>query len=336
MPIVRAQTHNLVIFGTDLEAGTPTQPVVNMAATHPGRVILIDSSAGDPHLAGSVSVYCHAESDKQVCGELITLRAQGSARDDAHSTIASLLLPDLPVYMWWQGMPPADDHLFEEIAALADRVYFDSNAFADPIGGLAALAALSGFNVGDLNWSRLAGWRQLMAQLYDVPDAIAALRTLRSVDVHFIANTEPYNPNRALLLVGWLASRLSWTLEEAKIGKTGGYIFYCKAGEHPLKVEVVEGHASNLEKGELTGIFVVAGSIAPYRMPRVVLGEGQTFLEMRVDESPEADERIAPLHVTPYAPRPAASILAEALLAGGDPDFSRALEKTSQFLATIQ
>lgn len=334
-PVVRAQTHNLVVCGSASEGGNAVEMAIGLVATSQGRVIVVDSGPGDPKLGGEASVFCRVEGNKQVCGELITLRARGSGRDEAHSLVASLLLPDLPVYVWWQGMPPQGDHLFEELVKLADQVYFDSNTFTHPTGGLTAMAALEGIAVGDLNWRRLTGWRQLVAQLYDVPDRQESLRFVRSIDVHYIANTEPYNPNRALLFVGWLAARLNWTLEEARIGKTGGYIFQFRSEAQPVKVEVVEGHATNVDKGELTGVFVVAGSTSPYLMPRLVLGEDCDCLEIRVDTSLEARQTTAPLHVIPYTMPGPASLLAEALLAGGDPDFERALKTTGELVLAI-
>ena len=170
----------------------------------------------------------------------------------------------------------------------------------------------------------------MMAQLYDVPGLSDELEALRSVDVHYVANVEPYNPNRALLFAGWLAARLDWSLEEAVVGKTGGYIFRFGSGEREIKVEVVEGHSSSLEKGELTGVFVVAGEDAPYVMPRLALGEGQNCLEMRLAES----ERTA-AHVIPYPPRSATELLAEALSAGHDPDGAKAIEQAGRLLAAV-
>jgi glucose-6-phosphate dehydrogenase assembly protein OpcA len=331
--IVQARAQNIVLCRVDGGGEAIPQPIVDLAIAHPGRTIVIEvEEEGEPRLEGSASVYCRVEGDKQVCGELITLKARGGAHENAHHAVVSLLLPDLPVNFWWHDAPPSDNHLFEEIAAQSDRLFFDSNAFADPLAGLAALAGLSGYAVSDLNWTRLASWRQLMARLFDVSELRRQLDHLRSIDVHYIANVEPYNPNRALLLLGWLAARLGWLLDEAATGKTGGYIFHFQAGGHLVKAEVVEGHASDLEKGELTGVFLVAGSDAPYVMPRVVMGDGRDSLEMRMVESLEG-KKYAPVHAIPYAPRHPASLLAEALVTGHDPDYAGALAVAARLLA---
>ena len=131
--VVRARTHNLVICAPPGVSDAVTDDIIELSMAQPGRVIVVEvAEEGDPHLEASVSAYCRPEGGKQLCGELITLRAYGSAREEAHSAVVSLLEPDLPVSVWWQDAPPSGDHLFDEVTTEADRVFFDSDGFGDP------------------------------------------------------------------------------------------------------------------------------------------------------------------------------------------------------------
>lgn len=328
-PVVRAETHNIVICGARGEMGPDEGPIIELAMAHPGRVIVVETGSDDAELSCDASVYCRVDAGKQVCGELIRVHARGESRDEAHSTIISLLLPDLPVYVWWRGAPPVGDHLFEQISPGANRVYFDSNAFSEPVPDLAALAALPGVRVGDLNWTRLTGWRQLVAQLYDVPDVRAELlKALRSVEVRYAVAGEPANPNRAWLLLSWLAARLGWSLSEASVDDAGAHRLDFDSGAGQMTARLVPEQNPGVENGELVGVSFEAGDISP----RVVMGEGHGGLELWLPGGRQA----SPDRAMPYARRQPASLLAEALVVGRDPDFDAALGMAGQLLAAFK
>ncbi|GAG09752.1 unnamed protein product, partial [marine sediment metagenome] len=74
-----------------------------------------------------------------------------------------------------------------------------------------------GVAVSDLNWSRLTHWRELVAQFFDAPPGRHYLDKLDRVEVE-IASRQGREPDitEGLLLVGWLASRLGWALENGR------------------------------------------------------------------------------------------------------------------------
>jgi glucose-6-phosphate dehydrogenase assembly protein OpcA len=122
---------------------------------------------------------------------------------------------------------------------LVDHVVVDSAQFSDPTAGLFHLAQLyrqhpttatpkrqegqkrsSSFSapsyaLGDLNWGRLTPWRSLTAQFFDNRGFLPALNTIDTVVVayDYPANQQP-DHTQPLLLVGWLAACLNWTLAE--------------------------------------------------------------------------------------------------------------------------
>jgi glucose-6-phosphate dehydrogenase assembly protein OpcA len=61
-----------------------------------------------------------------VCGEQVTIVAAGAAVDTAASAIEPLVVPDVPVFLWWKDIPHEEDKLFNRLVELTDRVVIDS------------------------------------------------------------------------------------------------------------------------------------------------------------------------------------------------------------------
>jgi glucose-6-phosphate dehydrogenase assembly protein OpcA len=108
------------------------------------------------------------------------------------------------------------------MAAMADRIVIDSAAFDHPQDDLLRLAQLlrersGSMRVSDLNWGRLTSWRTLLASFWDVPDYRPHLERIDHVEINY--DPPDVAPGeiapKALLVIGWLASRLGWQVEAA-------------------------------------------------------------------------------------------------------------------------
>jgi hypothetical protein len=68
--------------------------------------------------------------------------------------------------------------------------------------------------LSDFNWTRQAPWRELVAQFFDSATLRPYLMGIDRVTVEYAAGEEeePVNTAQAYLLIGWLASRLGWSL----------------------------------------------------------------------------------------------------------------------------
>jgi glucose-6-phosphate dehydrogenase assembly protein OpcA len=152
----------------------------------------------------------------------VTIEAGGQAVSTAASAALPLLVPDVPVFLWWKDIPHYEDRLFNRLAAMADRVVIDSAAFNHPQDDLLRLAQIlrersPDMRVSDLNWGRLTSWRTLLASFWDVPDYRARLDRID----HVLIEYDPPDAARveiapkALLIIGWLASRLGWQVLSA-------------------------------------------------------------------------------------------------------------------------
>jgi glucose-6-phosphate dehydrogenase assembly protein OpcA len=164
------------------------------------------------------------------------------------AVVLPLLLPELPVFTWWEGTPPFDEQVFGELTSVTDRLIVDSAAFADPPADLRRLAGAVGQvapAMTDCAWGRLTPWRELLAAPFSAPGLRPALDR-----IHWL-RVDSVEPTAGQELVGWFASRLGWELEEVdQAGDELAAVYRTAAGT--CQVRVVAGiGSSNLTRVHL-------------------------------------------------------------------------------------
>jgi glucose-6-phosphate dehydrogenase assembly protein OpcA len=174
-----------------------------LAERHPSRTIVLfpEPNEGDG-LDGSVEVDRYsAGHGRQICTETIRLRLRGSRVQAPASVIEPLLLPDLPVFLRWRGLPPFGEQPFEQLVRTVDRLIVDSTEWPylpEPYAPLAEI--FDRVVVSDIAWARTSRWRFQLASLWP---GIAEVRRIK------VTGTEA----QAHLLAGWLRSRLGRKIE---------------------------------------------------------------------------------------------------------------------------
>jgi glucose-6-phosphate dehydrogenase assembly protein OpcA len=117
-----------------------------------------------------------------------------------------LVVTDLPTVAW---APHGHTEAIDALLPLVQVVLLDSIDEPDMRDALRrALALLDDVYVVDLAWLRSTPWRERVAATFDPPHLRPDLRTISAVTVRH----HPESGVAALLLVGWLASRLEWQL----------------------------------------------------------------------------------------------------------------------------
>lgn len=224
--VMRARVMNLLVYISSHEAlDEVTELLGEVTSAHPCRAIVMvaEREAEDVDIEMFVSSYrqfAGREKTGNLCGEQVTLRARGRFSVELPSAAEPLLVPDLPVFLWWRDRPRLNDEVFRRLSHASDRVVFDSADFLEPHRDLLALSALlqkeraAHTGLSDLNWARLTSWRGLLAGFYDVREYRAALDALDRVRVEYVApESEPEEiAPKSLILAGWLASRLGWRI----------------------------------------------------------------------------------------------------------------------------
>lgn len=244
--VTRACALNLLVYASVTEERASVDEMLDAVnEQHPGRtlVLLADRAAVEPRMEAYVSTRCRAlgGSGKQVCGEQVTIEAAGSAIERAASAIEPLLVPDIPVFLWWKDIPHTDDKLFGRMTRMADRVVIDSASFDRPHEDLKRLAQIieerpPSLSLSDLNWGRLTAWRTLIASFWDVADYRSYLDKIDRITIEYdppdVAPSEI--APKALLVVGWLASRLGWSITKERAGNS----FQLRHGNGSIIVEM--------------------------------------------------------------------------------------------------
>lgn len=214
---VRASLVNLVIYSEAPDAIAANTPLLaTIAADHAFRALLVQANpaAPDSGIRAWITAHCHLREagKKEICSEQITFELAGPAAGRLPSIVFSHLDTDLPLYMWWQGALHADPD--PQLWTWVDRLIVDSLSWTDPTAQFGLLREVEALGRGrcavcDLTWTRLFHLRYAVANIFDIVPARERLPALRSVGL----THAPGHRITALQLLGWMASRLHWTLE---------------------------------------------------------------------------------------------------------------------------
>ena len=235
--VLRACTLTLVVLA---EAGDDAmalgETIAALMPEHPARAIVVKlSGAGEHALTERVYAQCWMPfgQRRQICCEQIEITASDAALADLPSVVLPLAAPDLPVIVWLRSarlfeMPP-----FGEIARMAAKVVADSAGFADPKRTLRLLAetARGGVLLGDLAWTRLTRWREMLARLFENRDYLAKLARVSSVRVVY----DGAFATSAWYMGAWIGDALEDAGASAKVAVEAG------SGAASLSVELAGG-----------------------------------------------------------------------------------------------
>jgi glucose-6-phosphate dehydrogenase assembly protein OpcA len=219
--VTTAQVLNLIVHAASHEAANEyASDIALLVGKHPSRVITMvnDPKETEMPVQAWVSISCQVPpaGGRQVCCEQISVSAGGDAVRQIPAAIIPLLMTELPVFLWWPQGAPFDDYLFRTLSASLDRLMVDSTTFENPEGTLATMSDLlkaewPNISYTDMSWGRLTRWRELIAQFFDGPSLRPYLDRINNISIRFaLSQRGGVNRAQALLLAGWLASRLGW------------------------------------------------------------------------------------------------------------------------------
>jgi glucose-6-phosphate dehydrogenase assembly protein OpcA len=265
----------------------------------PCRGILAVTNAAAGAVQASISAHCwrSASGVRHICSEEITLR--GAQERPLASAVLALLVPELPVALWLIGDATVGQGLVSELLGAADRLFIDTSASSDVRRALRAArraCGADGVTVVDLGWARMGVWRGLIAQFFDSDDALRTLSRLQTIEI-ISGGAAP--SSEALLLAGWLVSRLELTVADLA-----------------QRADGIDATLYSATRG--VRLSVIARG-APGALHEIRIGtEAATFAVQQHDESGHMHVRAewpeAPVHRT-VAQRPEddASLIAQAL-----------------------
>ena len=274
--VTRACALTLLVYVESEEAGREVSNLIGgIIAQNPCRVVVmvVQPGVASPSLTARISAHCHLPKagEKQVCCEQIELQACDNSVRDLDNVVVPLTVPGLPVVLWWRAGRFRPPDYFRNILRITDTLLMDSARFTDPATDLGKLAgelkSLSAVvPVSDLNWTRMTPWRGLVAQCFDSAETIEYLEQLTEVRVEYEEESPRWSAQsaQALLLIGWLASRLGWEPDSpggTSAGEGGSISFRSRRGK--VEVRRLQTKFEGGGAGVCFSIVMKAGEASP-------------------------------------------------------------------------
>jgi glucose-6-phosphate dehydrogenase assembly protein OpcA len=241
--LMRANTLNLIAVANDMrEASLIQDTIAGLRDFLPSRTIILITHEGtdaDGEVTGpryDVRVelkeqVTYGDEEANVRFEVITIGADRREVGHLASLVTPLLAADLPDFLWWPGGDFARHPLFQDLLPVVDRLIVDTAHLGREMQAFSAIRSIlaeeSGAPVvGDFTWLRLESWRQLIAQFFDPADVQESLACIDQVTIHYAETRADGSSGlaAAMLIAGWLGSRLDWTvIDPLERQKRGGY-----------------------------------------------------------------------------------------------------------------
>ncbi|HML18409.1 MAG TPA: glucose-6-phosphate dehydrogenase assembly protein OpcA [Bryobacteraceae bacterium] len=169
--VLRACAMTLIVIAEDDEDAEQARHTLGVLMhDHPSRAIVL-KAAEDSETSARVFAECWMPfgRNQQICSEGIEMTADAANLGEVARLLLPLIVPDLPVVLWARGARFFSTRYFDPLFPLAHKIVVDSETARNSRGAIAVLRELHarGERIADLAWTRLTGWRQAIANVFD-------------------------------------------------------------------------------------------------------------------------------------------------------------------------
>jgi glucose-6-phosphate dehydrogenase-like protein OpcA len=219
--LVPARVLNMIAFVDREWTGEIANRLGGVGRYHASRLLVLACEPRRERLDARVTIATEPRGPDEVglLHEIVVVELGEKHLDDLTTIADPLVVPDLPTLLWSpHGHPEAVDALL----GLAQAVLLDSvdePVWREAIDRACELSRQA--YVVDLAWLRSTPWRERIAAVFDPPRHRRELAAITKIALRH----HPASTVAGMLLVGWLASRLQWSVGpllshgEALIGK---------------------------------------------------------------------------------------------------------------------
>lgn len=292
-PVTRAALWNVVAHTwTGEQQALASATLGRASASVPQRTIVIRADPGGAgEMQSWISANCHlmGGGDQQVCSEEVSIVATGERMHHVPPLVKSLLLPDMPVAVWWLGeLPHEHAQYVESLLEPADRLIVDSSQFdsAAEFDLISRIGSQTTTAPADLNWARIEEWRAATAMLFDPPSMRPRLRQIEKVRVMSGGGTSFGEQSEAILYVSWLEAQLRVNLAFELIHEDAG------PGIAAIEIQFRESGSATIRGDRERGVVVanIDGTESTLDCITRTLARGEEDLIVRLLKRPEADQ----------------------------------------------
>ena len=200
-----ARVLNLVVIVDREWKGEIANRLERVGRYHASRTLLCAVEEGRTTLDATVVMsYEEPSNGLGVIREQVEIDMGPEHLSRLDTIIDPVLVSELPTVLW---APHGHEEAVATLSRMIDVMLLDSDDMLDPSAALDRAAdALESAYVVDLAWLRTTPWRERLAASFDPDDRAPLLGSLTGLAVRH----RPSSAASALLLAGWLSSRLHW------------------------------------------------------------------------------------------------------------------------------
>ncbi|WP_027006428.1 glucose-6-phosphate dehydrogenase assembly protein OpcA [Conexibacter woesei] len=215
---VPARVLNLVTIVDKQYSGEIANRLRRVGRYHPSRTIVCSVDPRRTTLDAVATISAPSEVGEGNIGLLReTVVVECGTRHLKHldRIVDPLVVTDLLTCVW---APHGHAEAVDSLLDMSQIVLTDGVDEPEPVDALHRAQQLSKkVYVVDLAWLRSTPWRERIAATFDPPTVRPELRTISAITIRH----HPDSAVAALLLVGWLASRLGWSCSPLMSGRGG-------------------------------------------------------------------------------------------------------------------
>jgi glucose-6-phosphate dehydrogenase assembly protein OpcA len=277
----------VAVAASDADERRAQRAALAISAEHPSLAIVVceEPNVRTGRIDASIAIHTlSASSASKAQCDIVSLRVPGASGEHLAALVDPLLISGVPTYLWWLDTPPFGTKELVDALRICDALVVDSSRFDRPYHSFLGLADLAlhshkRLGVADLQWARLAPWRETIAQFFDPKERRPFMGGIAEMGIDYVGESRG-NRIAAALLIGWFASALGWKVQRA-VGGAGGVVVAHFAMENGRQLEVAFRSVpkANLAQGEISAVRIGGAS------------SGSTF-RMSVQRDPARQSRL--------------------------------------------
>jgi glucose-6-phosphate dehydrogenase assembly protein OpcA len=268
---IPARVLNMIVFVDDEWSGEIANRLRGVGRYAPSRLLVLSYEPGRTRLDARATIASDAEpadDELALLRETVIVKLGERHLDDLLTIADPLVVTDLPTLLW---SPHGHADAVDELLSLAQATLVDSIEEPDrsQAGHRTAVDRACELSkqvyVVDLAWLRSTPWRERVATVFDPQPMRGELHNLSSVKVRH----HPDSRVAALLLVGWLASRLGWSLKRSEVTAEGTAGKLCGSAQSQRgEVKLTLTPAPDQQVPGLAGVELTSSSGLRIRLDR--------------------------------------------------------------------
>lgn len=214
--LVPARVLNLIVVVDRSWKGEISNRLERVGRYHASRTILCAVEEGRDTLDAFAAMSYDERAGIGVMREQVEVDVGPEHLGALDTIVDPIVIAEIPTVLW---SPHGHDEAVDALRGIVDVMLLDSDDMPDPAAALArAERERESAYVVDLAWLRTTPWRERLAASFDPP---ARRDTLVALD-GFMVRHQPSSTASALLLAGWISSRLRWDIRPLQSANGAG------------------------------------------------------------------------------------------------------------------